>query len=101
MNNGKAFAIFKNINSDKYTYYEKIEAIEIVLTAATTNSITKSEFKAAFIWLWNWLINESELISRQAVLALLKEWADSYSYIEIPTEDALKKISDLPTIKEA
>jgi len=60
MNNGKAFAIFKNINSDKYTYYEKIEAIEIVLTAETTNSITKSEFKAAFIWLWSRLSSASE-----------------------------------------
>ena len=60
MNIGKAFAIFKNINSDKYTYYEKIEAIEIVLTAETTNSITKSEFKAAFIWLWSQLSSASE-----------------------------------------
>ena len=60
MNIGKAFAIFKNINSDKYTYYEKVEAIEIVLTAETTNSITKSEFKAAMRWLWNRLTTASE-----------------------------------------
>ena len=53
MNIGKAFAIFKNINSDKYTYYEKIEAIELVLQAETINSITKSELKAALVWLWN------------------------------------------------
>lgn len=60
MNIGKAFAIFKNINSDKYTYYEKIEAIELVLHAETTNSITKSEFKEAFIWLWSELTTTSE-----------------------------------------
>ena len=60
MNNGKAFAIFKNINSDKYTYYEKVEAIELVLQAQTTNGITKSEFKEAFIWLWSRLTTASE-----------------------------------------
>lgn len=60
MNIGKAFAIFKNINSDKFTYYEKIEAIEIVLQAETTNSITKSEFKEAFRWLWSRLATASE-----------------------------------------
>lgn len=60
MNIEKAFAIFKNINSDKYTYYEKVEAIELVLQAETTNSITKSEFKEAFIWFWNCITNASE-----------------------------------------
>lgn len=60
MNIGKAFAIFKNINSDKYTYYEKIEAIELVLQAETINSITKSELKAAFLWLWSRLTTASE-----------------------------------------
>lgn len=60
MNIGKAFAIFKNINSDKYTFYEKVEAIELVLCAETTNSITKSEFKEAFIWLWRYVTTESE-----------------------------------------
>lgn len=60
MNIGKAFAIFKNINSDKYTYDEKIEAIFIVLQAETINSITKSELKAAFVWLWNMLTTASE-----------------------------------------
>ena len=60
MNIGKAFAIFKNINSDKYTYYEKVEAIELVLQAETHNSITKSEFKEAFKWLWNRLTTGSE-----------------------------------------
>lgn len=53
MNIGKAFAIFKNINSDVFNHREKMEAISIVLQAETINSITKSELKAALVWLWN------------------------------------------------
>ena len=53
MNNGKAVAIFRNIKSDKYTVNEKGVAIIQVLSMATTNSITKVDFKNALAWLWN------------------------------------------------
>ena len=38
---------------------------------------------------------KGDLISRQAVLELLNKWADGYQYIEIPIEDALRKIREL------
>lgn len=43
MNIGKAFAVFQQINSEKYTKDEKNEAIQNVINAATINSITKRQ----------------------------------------------------------
>lgn len=53
MNIGMACAIFKNIESDKYTEIEKGFAIKLVLSMETINSITKQELKNALAWLWN------------------------------------------------
>jgi hypothetical protein len=53
MNIGMACAIFKNIESDKYTENEKGLAIMRVLSMETINSITKQELKNALAWLWN------------------------------------------------
>jgi hypothetical protein len=53
MNIGTARAIFKNIESDKYTESEKGLAIMRVLSMETINSITKQELKNALAWLWN------------------------------------------------
>jgi hypothetical protein len=50
MNNGEAYAIFKQIYSDKYTSDEKREAIQRVLEMETHNGITKDELLAAFRW---------------------------------------------------
>ena len=53
MNIGKACAIFKQINSENYTYEEKVEAIYHVLDMPTHNGITKDEILAAFKWLFD------------------------------------------------
>ena len=50
MNTGVAFAIFRQINSDKYSDKQKENAIRRVLEMETTNSITKAEFKEALRW---------------------------------------------------
>lgn len=39
----------------------------------------------------------NDLISRNSVIELLKKWSDGYSYIELPTEDAILQITTLPT----
>ena len=38
----------------------------------------------------------SDYISREAAIALLKKWADGYSYIETPTEDAINEFNAIP-----
>lgn len=43
MNIGKAFAVFQQIESKKYTKDEKYEVIHDVINAATINSITKRQ----------------------------------------------------------
>lgn len=43
MNIGKAFAVFQQIESKKYTKDEKCEAIHDVINAATINGITKRQ----------------------------------------------------------
>lgn len=37
---------------------------------------------------------QGEYIRKEDVIALLNKWADGYSYIEIPTEDAIKAIME-------
>lgn len=37
---------------------------------------------------------QGEYIRKEDVIALLNKWADGYSYIEIPTEDAIKEIME-------
>ena len=39
---------------------------------------------------------ETDYISREAAIALLKKWADGYSYIETPTEDAINEFNAIP-----
>ena len=36
-------------------------------------------------------------ISREAVIDVLKKWADGYKYIEIPTEYVVKELEQLPS----
>ena len=38
---------------------------------------------------------QGELIKKSDVIRLLEQWADGYSYIEIPTTDAIKAIKDM------
>ena len=40
---GEAVIIFKDINSEKYTLEEKINAIDVVMKAATINSVFKDD----------------------------------------------------------
>lgn len=37
----------------------------------------------------------TDYISKEDIIRLLKKWSDGYSYIEIPTDDAIKAIRDL------
>lgn len=53
MNHGKAMAIVKQINSDKFTDEEKAYAIYLVMDMPTIMSITKAELVDAIKWLWH------------------------------------------------
>lgn len=53
MNLGTAYAIFKRINSSKYSDEDKALAIYEVMNMETHNGITKKELLAAMRWLWN------------------------------------------------
>lgn len=53
MNIGKAFAVFQQIDSKKYTKNEKYEAIQQVINAPTINGITKREVLNVVEWLFN------------------------------------------------
>lgn len=48
---GEACAIFKNINSDRYTVVDKYLAISIVLKMETHNGITKADMLEVLRWL--------------------------------------------------
>ena len=53
MKHGKAMAIVKQIESDKYTDFEKAHAIYLVMNMPTHMSITKDELINAIKWLWH------------------------------------------------
>lgn len=42
----------------------------------------------------------SDLISKEDIIHLLEKWSDGYSYIEIPTDDAIKAIREFKGDKE-
>lgn len=50
---GKAAAIFINIDSEKYTEEEKLEAIFDVMNMPTHNSFSKGKILDALRWLWH------------------------------------------------
>ena len=62
MNNGKAMAIFRQINDDRFTVDEKREAIRIVLDMETHNSITKKDYRNAINWLFNFIMTGENTI---------------------------------------
>lgn len=41
----------------------------------------------------------SDLISRQAAIELLEEWAGGYSYLEVPVDSIADKLNELPTVE--
>ncbi len=53
MNAGKALAIVKQINSDKYTDEEKAMAIHIAMNMATLMCVTKLELIEVIKWIWH------------------------------------------------
>lgn len=57
MNLGKGRAIFEQLESEKYTNEEKIEAIGLVANMETHNSITKNMLLTALKWLFNHCCN--------------------------------------------
>lgn len=59
MNIGKACAIFDQINSDKYTEQEKLNAIKQVIEMPTHNGVTKYNILNAFRWFFDWAVEES------------------------------------------
>lgn len=38
---------------------------------------------------------QGEWVRKEDIIHLLERWSDGYSYIEIPTEDAIKKIKEM------
>lgn len=42
----------------------------------------------------------TDYISKEDIIRLLKKWSDGYSYIEIPTDDAIKAIREFKGDKE-
>lgn len=54
MKHGKAMAIVKQIESDKYTDVEKAHAIYLVMNMPTHLSITKDELIKVIKWLWHY-----------------------------------------------
>ena len=50
---GYARAVFEDINSDKYSEYEKAMAIYRVINMETHNSVTKASMLEAIRWLWD------------------------------------------------
>ena len=53
MNNGKARAIFDNIENASESIEEKGEAIYIVMNMETHNSVTKASMLKVIRWLWD------------------------------------------------
>lgn len=58
MNSGKAYAIFKHIESDQWMENEKLVAIKTVLDMPTHNGITKDEFLRALKWFYDLAVEE-------------------------------------------
>lgn len=58
MNLGRAIAVVKSINSPdpNVDRQEKMEAIGVILQAATHNSITKQDILRIVGWLWNQMV---------------------------------------------
>lgn len=65
MNLGKAFAIFKQINSTEFTEEEKTLAIYEVMESPTHMSITKQESIEVIKYLWNQAYKISEVDSEE------------------------------------
>lgn len=79
MNIGKACAIFEQIESDKYTEQDKLQAIKEVITMPTHNGITKVEILKAFRWLFNQVTveeNEKETNAERIFSMDIKELAE-------------------------
>ena len=57
MNLGKGRAVFEQLESEKYTNEEKIEAIGLVANMETHNSVTKNMLLTALKWLFNHCCN--------------------------------------------
>lgn len=55
----EAWAIFRNISNDGTPDLEKGRAIQIVMDAATHNSITKNDMLRVIRWLWNMVFEEA------------------------------------------
>ena len=53
MNIGKANAIIRHLDSDKWDLQEKGQAIYEVMNMETMNSITKADLLKIVRWLWN------------------------------------------------
>ena len=55
---GKATAVFRSINDQEWTDYERLEAIDIVLDMPTHNGITKDEILNVCRWMKTYVIRQ-------------------------------------------
>lgn len=53
-----AFALFRDIQNPGFSDLEKGRAIQVVMDAATHNSITKNDMLQVIRWLWNMVFEE-------------------------------------------
>jgi len=61
MNIGEAYAIFKQIDSEKFTTLQKLNAIKTVtFEADTINGITKDDLRNALRWVWDLLPGQAK-----------------------------------------
>lgn len=58
MNTGTAVGIFTDLAHSRRSEKDKLEAIKTVLDMETTNSITKEQFKEAFKWFFDYVVEE-------------------------------------------
>lgn len=79
-------------------YYKGLGKAKVITDNAPTVSLPdfKEGYKQAIIdGKTNYSRPESGWIREEDIIHLLESWADGYSYIEIPTETAIKEIKEL------
>lgn len=100
MNIGKACAIFDQINSDKYTEQEKLNAIKQVIEMPTHNGVTKYKILNAFRWFFDWAVEESSQKPTNADRIRSMSDEELTDVILCPYDTAGKPIDIMPCVKD-
>lgn len=105
MTNEEAIQAIKSISQWEYWQNDTLEAFILAIQALERPQVTVfcenadektiDELKNELEQVNNELRPHGEWVRREDVIHLLEHWADGYSYIEIPTDDAIKAIKEL------